>query len=110
MGGSAGLRSAGIVVRESSWPVAGSKRVRRAPGYAPIQIVPSGRSQTANGAVLPASIDVMLKPGFRDPATVKRVAARVKAFSFVDDVRYGEEWIQKCDARIAQIVSQQQGR
>lgn len=47
------------------------------------------------GAVLPASIDVRLKPGLRDPATVKRVSARVKAFSFVDDVRYGEEWIEK---------------
>ena len=47
------------------------------------------------GAVLPASIDVRLKPGLRDPATVKRVSARVKAFSFVDDIRYGEEWIEK---------------
>jgi cell division transport system permease protein len=47
------------------------------------------------GAVLPASIDVKLKPGFRDPATVKRVASRVRAFTFVDDVRYGEEWIEK---------------
>ena len=47
------------------------------------------------GAVLPASIDVTLKPGFRDPATVKRVAGRIKAFAFVDDIRYGEEWIEK---------------
>ena len=47
------------------------------------------------GASLPASIDVRLKPGFRDPATVRRVASRVKAFSFVDDIRYGEEWIAK---------------
>ncbi|MEO5817033.1 MAG: permease-like cell division protein FtsX [Gemmatimonadaceae bacterium] len=47
------------------------------------------------GAVLPASIDVRLKPGSRDPATVKRVASRVRAFSFIDDVRYGEEWIEK---------------
>jgi cell division transport system permease protein len=47
------------------------------------------------GAVLPASIDVRLKPGFRDPATVRSVAARVNAFAFVDDIRYGEEWIQK---------------
>ncbi len=47
------------------------------------------------GAVLPASIDVRLKPGMRDPATVKRVAARVKAFPFIDDIRYGEEWIEK---------------
>jgi len=47
------------------------------------------------GAVLPASIDVRLKPGFRDPATVRKVSARIKAFSFVDDIRYGEEWIEK---------------
>ena len=47
------------------------------------------------GAVLPASIDVKLKPGRRDPATVKRVSARAQAFSFVDDIRYGEEWIEK---------------
>jgi cell division transport system permease protein len=47
------------------------------------------------GATLPASIDVRLKPGFRDPATVKRVVARVQAFAFVDDLRYGEEWIEK---------------
>ena len=47
------------------------------------------------GAVLPASIDVRLRPGRRDPATVRRVADRLKHFSFVDDVRYGEEWIEK---------------
>lgn len=48
-----------------------------------------------DGAALPASIDVKLKVGQRDPLTVKRVAARVKAFPFVDDVRYGEEWIER---------------
>jgi cell division transport system permease protein len=42
---------------------------------------------------LPASLDVKLKPGFRDPATVRRVAARLRNYEFVDDVRYGEEWI-----------------
>jgi len=47
------------------------------------------------GAVLPGSIEVRLKPGMRDPATVKKVAERVKTYSFVDDVRYGEEWIEK---------------
>jgi cell division transport system permease protein len=36
---------------------------------------------------------VKLKAGQRDPASVKRVAARVRAFPFVDDVRFGEEWI-----------------
>ncbi len=47
------------------------------------------------GAVLPASIDIKLKPGHRDPATLKRVAARVQAYAFLNDVRYGEEWISK---------------
>lgn len=47
------------------------------------------------GAVLPASIDIKLKPGSRDPATVKKVAARVQAYAFLNDVRYGEEWISK---------------
>ena len=47
------------------------------------------------GALLPASIDIKLKPGFRDPATVKKVAARVQAYAFLNDVRYGEEWISK---------------
>jgi cell division transport system permease protein len=40
-------------------------------------------------------VDIRLKPGLRDPATVKRVASRIRAFSFVDDVRYGEDWIAK---------------
>jgi cell division transport system permease protein len=42
---------------------------------------------------LPASLDIHLKPGFRDPATVKKVADRLRGYQFVDDVRYGEEWI-----------------
>ena len=47
------------------------------------------------GATLPASIEVRLRPGLRDPATVRSVARRVSTFAFVDDIRYGEEWIQK---------------
>jgi cell division transport system permease protein len=42
---------------------------------------------------LPPSLDVHLKSGFRDPATVHQVADRLKALSFVEDVRFGEEWI-----------------
>src|SRR5215212_7664830 len=38
---------------------------------------------------LPASMDVKLKPGFRDPANVKAVAAEIKNFAFVDDIRFG---------------------
>jgi len=43
--------------------------------------------------VLPASIDVRLRPGFRDPRSVKKVAGRIQEYGFIDDVRYGEEWI-----------------
>jgi cell division transport system permease protein len=44
---------------------------------------------------LPASLEVRLKPGMRDPETVKTVARRLNGYPFVDDVRYGEEWVQK---------------
>lgn len=42
---------------------------------------------------LPASLDVHLKPGFRDPQTVQRVADRLRLLPFVDDVRFGQDWI-----------------
>ena len=44
---------------------------------------------------LPASLDIRLRDGFRDPATVRKVAERIKVYEFVDDVRFGEEWVQK---------------
>jgi cell division transport system permease protein len=50
-------------------------------------------SDVFDGQFLPASLDIKLKPGFRDPATVRAVVAHLKEFAFVDDVRYGEEWI-----------------
>ena len=46
-----------------------------------------------DAGVLPASLDVRLKPGFRDPATVRRVADRIRQLEIVDDVRFGEEWL-----------------
>jgi cell division transport system permease protein len=48
-----------------------------------------------DAAFLPASIEVRLKPGFRDPETVSAVAARIRTYPFVDDVRFGEEWVRK---------------
>ncbi|HEY6089837.1 MAG TPA: permease-like cell division protein FtsX [Gemmatimonadaceae bacterium] len=45
--------------------------------------------------VLPASIEVHLRPGMRSPAIVKSVADRIKTYHFIDDVRYGEEWVEK---------------
>jgi cell division transport system permease protein len=46
---------------------------------------------------LPASIEVRLKEGNRDAATVERVAQRLRGFSFINDVRFGREWVQKLD-------------
>jgi len=46
---------------------------------------------------LPASLEVRLKPPFRDAAHVAEVARRLRSFTFVDDVRYGRDWVEKLD-------------
>lgn len=46
---------------------------------------------------LPASIEVRMKEGHRDAATVGRVAQRLRGFGFIDDVRFGRDWVQKLD-------------
>ena len=55
------------------------------------------------GTFLPASIDVRMRPGYRDPAQVRSVAARIRTYPFVDDLQYGEEWVEKL-ARIRNIA------
>lgn len=50
-------------------------------------------SDVFDAGVLPASLDIRLKPGFRDPKTVRSVAARIGQLEIVDDVRFGEEWL-----------------
>lgn len=50
-------------------------------------------SDVFEAGVLPASIDVRLRPGFRDPRNVAAIASRIHTYAFVDDVRYGAEWI-----------------
>jgi cell division transport system permease protein len=46
---------------------------------------------------LPASIEVKLKPGFQDATHVNAVAERLRGFGFVDDVRFGRDWVEKLD-------------
>ncbi len=46
---------------------------------------------------LPASIEVKLRPGFRDADHVSLVAERMRGFGFVDDVRFGRDWVEKLD-------------
>ncbi len=44
---------------------------------------------------LPASLEVQLLPEFRDPESVQRVAELIALYPFVEDVRYGREWVEK---------------
>jgi cell division transport system permease protein len=50
---------------------------------------------------LPASIEVRLEEGYRDSETVERVVERIRGFGFVDDVRYGRDWVQRLDLGLA---------
>jgi len=53
---------------------------------------------------LPASIEVKLKPRFRNAEHVNEVADRLRGFGFVDDVRFGRDWVEKLD-RLRQIAA-----
>ena len=55
---------------------------------------------------LPASLEIRLKPGFRDSEHVTAVAERLEGFRFAEDVRFGGDWVEKLDSlrRIAGIV------
>ena len=44
---------------------------------------------------LPASLEIALEPGYRRSEQVEDVAARISRFPFVEEVRYGEEWVRK---------------
>lgn len=50
-------------------------------------------SDVFDAEFLPASIEVHLRPGFRSPETVGRVAEKIGGYTFLDDIRFGEEWI-----------------
>ncbi|MFN5582294.1 cell division protein FtsX [Gemmatimonas sp.] len=48
-----------------------------------------------NGAFLPASVELRLKEGQRDPATVEEISQSLRTYPIVEDVRYGREWVEK---------------
>jgi cell division transport system permease protein len=87
--------------------LAAAEELRRVPAVAAVQYVTPeaalARARRELGefndvwgsAVLPGSLEVQLRPGQRDPSTVQAVAARARSYPFVDDVRYGAEWVQK---------------
>ena len=43
----------------------------------------------------PASLQVALSPGQKDAEVVRRLADRISAYPFVEDVRYGQGWLEK---------------
>jgi cell division transport system permease protein len=44
---------------------------------------------------LPASFEISLRPDFRTPGDVEAVADRVSAYHFVEEARYGREWVDR---------------
>jgi cell division transport system permease protein len=44
---------------------------------------------------LPASLEIGLAPGFRTPDVTARIADRLSIYPFIEDVRYGEEWVDR---------------
>lgn len=46
---------------------------------------------------LPASLEIRLKPGYRDAAHVAAVAERLRGYQFIDDVQFGRDWVQRLD-------------
>jgi cell division transport system permease protein len=46
---------------------------------------------------LPASLEIRMKEGHRDAQSVAAVAERLQGFGFIDDVRFGREWIERLD-------------
>ncbi len=50
---------------------------------------------TAEVNPLPQSFEIELRPGSRNQEVVDRVAAAATAYPFVEDVRFGRDWIEK---------------
>lgn len=43
----------------------------------------------------PASLEITMVPGQRNASAVREVADRVGQYTFVEDVRYGQDWLEK---------------
>jgi len=46
---------------------------------------------------LPASFEIRLKPRFRDAEHARQVAERLRGYPFIEDVRYGRDWVERLD-------------
>ena len=92
---------------ESDVVVTAMKDIDALPGVAAVEYVSSEQalaqarrelsefSDVLEGEFLPASFDVRLEPGHRDPTSVAAVVKGIAAYDVVDDVRYGEDWVRE---------------
>ncbi|HYC33762.1 MAG TPA: permease-like cell division protein FtsX [Gemmatimonadales bacterium] len=80
------VRDVGFVTEQQALARARAELVEFRDAYRDLQVNP-----------LPASIEVRLKEGYRDATTVGRVAERLRGFGFVDDVRFGRDWVSRLD-------------
>ena len=80
------VQTVGFVSEEEALQRARSELVEFRDAYRDLQVNP-----------LPASLEIQLREGSRDAAHVKAVADRLQGYAFIDDVRYGREWIEKLD-------------
>jgi cell division transport system permease protein len=46
---------------------------------------------------LPASFEIRLKPQYRNALQAQQVAERLRGFPFIEDVRYGRDWVERLD-------------
>jgi cell division transport system permease protein len=46
---------------------------------------------------LPASFEIQLLPGFRNTESAQMVSERLRGFAFAEDIRYGQDWVEKLD-------------
>lgn len=53
---------------------------------------------------LPASLEIRMGPDFRSSEAVQQVADRLAGYAFIDDVRYGRDWLQRLD-RIRRLAT-----
>ena len=89
------------VVNELLATVARLPQVADAGYVSPDSALQRARSELAEfrdvmeGAMLPGSVELRLKPGMRDPETMKQLSSRLQTYPVVEEVRYGREWVEK---------------
>lgn len=47
------------------------------------------------GAMLPASLELRIRPEMRSPEAIQQVSGRLQTYPVVEEVRYGREWVEK---------------